>query len=160
MEWLFSLLVRTVNFGRFMDPEFYGRPFLSGISERSVESGLDICSPDGERGNAWITAFTWVENPDSLVAIKKLVFDEQRISMDQLIQALDKNFEGCEDIRRMCLEAPKFGNDNPVVDDVASDMFAYIAAETEKYHGKYGRMMAGMLPVTAHVPFDLRDPIR
>ena len=60
MEWLFNLLVRTSNFGRYMDPELFGRPFLSAICERSVEYGLDIVSP-GERGNAWVTVFTWVE---------------------------------------------------------------------------------------------------
>ena len=89
MEWLFSTLVRTVNLGRYVDPELYGRPFLSATYERSVESGLDAVSPEGERGNCWITAFTWVENADSLAAVKRLVFDEKKYTMDDLIKKID-----------------------------------------------------------------------
>jgi len=119
MEWLFGLLVRTVNFGRFMDPELYGRPFLSSTSERSVESGVDVCSPEGERGNAWITAFTWVENADSLAAIKKLVFDDKKYTMNQLATAMEANWEGYEEMRLdFVRNAPKWGNDDDYVDDI------------------------------------------
>ncbi|MEW6439300.1 MAG: pyruvate formate lyase family protein [bacterium] len=119
MEWLFSLLVRTVNLGRYVDPEFFGRPFLSAISERSVESGLDIIDPTGERGNAWITAFTWVENADSLAAVKKLVFDEKKYTMEQLVTALEKNWEGFEQMRLDFVKsAPKWGNDDDYVDEI------------------------------------------
>lgn len=89
---------------------------------------------------------------NSLAAVKHLVYDRKRVTMADLLDALSRDFQGCDEIRSLCEEAPKFGNDIPEVDSIASDMFAYIAAETESYHGKYGRMMAGMLPVTAHVP--------
>ena len=92
---------------------------------------------------------------NSVAAVKHLVFEKKTLSMEELLAALEADFEGYEATRKLCILAPKFGNDNPIVDDVASDMFAFIAAETEKYHGKYGRMMAGMLPVTAHVPLGL-----
>jgi formate C-acetyltransferase/benzylsuccinate synthase len=119
MEWLFSTLVRTVNLGRYKDSEFYGRPFLSAVSERSVESGLDVCRPEGERGNCWITAFTWVENADSLAAVKKLVFDEKKYTMDQLVTALEANWEGYEEMRLdFVRKAPKWGNDDDYVDDI------------------------------------------
>jgi formate C-acetyltransferase/benzylsuccinate synthase len=119
MEWLFGVLVRTVNLGRYKDPELFGRPFLSSISERAVESGLDAVSPVGERGNAWITAFTWVENPDSLAAVKKLVFDDKKYTMDQLITALEANWEGYEEMRLDFVKgAPKWGNDDDYVDSI------------------------------------------
>ena len=47
---------------------------------------------------------------DSLAAIKMLVFDKKKISMKKLRQALAKNWEGSEEIRKMCLQAPKYGN--------------------------------------------------
>jgi benzylsuccinate synthase len=119
MEWLTNTLVRTVNLGRVKDPEFYGRPFLSAISERAVESGLDAVSPVGERGNAWITGFTWVENVDSLAAVKKLVFDDKKYNMRQLIDALEANWEGYEEMRLDFVKnAPKWGNDDDYVDDI------------------------------------------
>ena len=119
MEWLFTIFVRTVNLEHFMDSDLFGRPFLSAISERSVESGLDAVSPIGERGNAWITALNWVENIDSLAAVKRLVFDEKKYTMCQLIDALKRNWEGFENMRLdFVCSAPKWGNDDDYVDAI------------------------------------------
>lgn len=119
LKWLMNLLVRTVNLGRKKDPEFFGRPFLSAISERSVERGIDIVNPEGERGNAWVTTFTWVENIDSLAAIKKLVFDDKKYTMSQLVDALEAEWDGYEQMRLDFVNnAPKWGNDNDYVDDI------------------------------------------
>jgi len=120
MEWLMNFGVRIVNIGRVKSHDNWGRPFLSGISERSVESGYDAVDPrSGERGNSWVTFFTWVENADSLAAVKKLVFDDKKYTMDQLITALESNWDGYEDMRLDFVKnAPKWGNDDDHVDDV------------------------------------------
>jgi len=70
---------------------------------------------------------------DSLAAIKKLVFDEKIIPMKQLKQALAKNWEGHEEIRKMCLQAPKYGNDDDYVDAIARDLYRFIINEEAKY---------------------------
>jgi len=130
MEWMTNLLTRVVNLARTMMPEIGPRPFLSGISERSVDMGIDVMSPEGERGNAWITAFTWVENPDSLTAIKKLVFDDKKYTMDQLIDALEANWEGYEEMRLdFVRNAPKWGND----DDEADEMMIRCLREAARH---------------------------
>ena len=59
---------------------------------------------------------------DSLAAIKKLVFDDKKITMAELCDALDHNFEGYEELHQMLLEAPKFGND----DDYADEQVAWV----------------------------------
>ena len=120
MEWLLNLLIRTTNLGRTKDPEMYSRPALSAIYERAVESGTDACSThNGERGNAWTTGFTWVENVDSLAAIKKLVYDEKKYTMDELLDALKTNWENREEMRLdFVRNAPKWGNDDDYVDEI------------------------------------------
>ena len=62
---------------------------------------------------------------DSLAAIKTLVFDDKVLTMDELKKALDINFEGEEGarIRKLCREAPKFGNDNDYVDKIVADVY-------------------------------------
>ncbi|MBI9075109.1 MAG: formate acetyltransferase [Desulfatibacillum sp.] len=119
MESIFGLLVRVVNRGRATAPKTCPRPYLSAISERSVETGMDVCDPSLSRGNAWITGFTWVENADSLAAVKKLVFDDKKYTMDQLCDALEADWEGHEAMRLDFVNnAPKWGNDDDYVDDI------------------------------------------
>jgi benzylsuccinate synthase len=119
MKTIFSILVRVVNRARMLAPTLTPRPFLSAISERSIESGLDTLDPSIERGNAWITAFTWVENIDSLAAVKKLVYDEKKYTLAELKEVLAKNWEGHEAMRLdFVRNAPKWGNDDDYVDDI------------------------------------------
>ncbi len=89
---------------------------------------------------------------NSMGAVKHLVFETKKLTMKQLLEALEHDFVGYEDVRKLCLDAPKYGNDMPEVDEIASEMFGFIGEETERYDGKYGKMMAGILPVSAHVP--------
>jgi formate C-acetyltransferase/benzylsuccinate synthase len=119
-KWLMNLLVRVVHLGRTKDPEFFSRPALSAIYERAVETGTDAVDPsNGERGNAWITAFTWVENIDSLAAIKKLVFDDKKYTAAKLKEAIVANWEGYEEMRLdFVRNAPKWGNDDDYVDNI------------------------------------------
>ncbi len=91
---------------------------------------------------------------DFLAAIKKLVFDEKRISMDELLAALNKNFEGKEALRKMLLNAPKFGNNDPYTDSLAKD----IDRESLEFARKYSRELGvhldfRLVPFTSHVPF-------
>jgi len=119
MKTIFSILVRAVNRARMLAPSLTPRPFLSSISERSIESGMDTLEPSIARGNAWITAFTWVENIDSLAAVKKLVFDEKKYTLAELKEALEKNWEGLEEMRLDFVKnAPKWGNDDDYADDI------------------------------------------
>ena len=64
---------------------------------------------------------------DSLTAIKKLVYDEKKLTLSELIHVLDNDFEGYDDVRRMCLNAPKYGNDDDTADDMATHLFSDIA---------------------------------
>jgi pyruvate formate-lyase/glycerol dehydratase family glycyl radical enzyme len=71
---------------------------------------------------------------DSLAAIKKLIFDEKTLTMPMLKQALARNWEGFENIRKMCLQAPKYGNDIDYVDLMVSDLYRFIIDEEAQYH--------------------------
>ncbi|HCY88029.1 MAG TPA: formate C-acetyltransferase/glycerol dehydratase family glycyl radical enzyme [Desulfobacteraceae bacterium] len=89
---------------------------------------------------------------NAISAVKELVFDTGDISMDRLIQALAADFVSYEDVQKRCLEAEKYGNDLDRPDGVAADMMTYLAVRTNTQDSKYGKLMSGILPVTAHVP--------
>lgn len=64
---------------------------------------------------------------DSLAAIKKTVFEEKRISLPALRDAANADFDGQELLRRELWECPKYGNDDPYADDLADDLFRFVA---------------------------------
>ncbi len=80
---------------------------------------------------------------DSLAAIKKLVFDEQKITKQQLWEALVDNFESEESqrIQTMLIEdAPKYGNDDDEVDQLVVEAYESYIDEMKKYpNTRYGR---------------------
>lgn len=90
---------------------------------------------------------------NSVAAVKYLVYDKKTVSMKQLLSALASDFEDAPDVLKACKEAPKFGNDELYVDDLAAELFAYIADEIESYRSKFGVMTPGILPVSGNTPF-------
>jgi len=96
-----------------IEPKYLRFPFNSCITGPAcMEKGQDILITD-ENHSYGISDRAIVDTADSLTAIKKLVFDGKTLTMDELMDALDTNFEGArgEEIRQMCLATPKFGND-------------------------------------------------
>ncbi len=75
---------------------------------------------------------------NSLASVKKLIYDEKKLTWEQLLKALDNNFEGYQEIREMCLAAPKYGNDISEVDEIATEMTRFSAEEVKKYRGLSG----------------------
>lgn len=66
---------------------------------------------------------------NSLMAMKQLIFDEAKITLDQLKSAMEDNWKSLDSayVRRLCLDAPKFGNDIDEVDFIVRDVFnAYL----------------------------------
>ncbi|MGQ9571798.1 MAG: formate C-acetyltransferase/glycerol dehydratase family glycyl radical enzyme [Dehalococcoidia bacterium] len=132
-------------------------PLASSLTDDCLAQGLDLTA-GGARYN-----FTGVQGvgvatvADSLAAIDWLVFDQKRISMDELLAALDSDFAGQEPLRQMLLnKAPKYGND-----DDRADRFARLVAEiycraVEKYRNfRGGWYSPGLYSVTTHVAFGL-----
>ncbi|MGI5999800.1 formate C-acetyltransferase/glycerol dehydratase family glycyl radical enzyme [Lachnoclostridium sp. An131] len=99
---------------------------------------------------------------DSLAAIKKLVFEEKRITPGELWDALMSNFEneGGWRIQQMLLhDAPKYGNDDDYVDKLTADAYQVFIDEIAKYHNtRYGRgpigggYFPGTSSISANVP--------
>lgn len=91
---------------------------------------------------------------DSLAAIKKLVFEDKKLTMQQVLTALEHNFEGYEDVQELLRSAPCYGNNDLFADNIGRD----IDRLSVEYGSKYGADL-GMhndvryVPFTSHVPF-------
>jgi formate C-acetyltransferase len=118
-----------------IEPKYLRFPFNSCITgPRCMEKGQDILITDADHSYG-ISDRAIVDTADSLTAIKKLVFDEKELTMDELMNALDTNFEGerGEEIRQMCLAAPKFGNDIDEADLMVREVGEYSASVIMSY---------------------------
>ncbi len=91
---------------------------------------------------------------DSLAAVKKFVYDEKKLTMNELVDILSNNFEGRENIRQMLLkEGPKYGNDDDEVDMILKEFVEFAAEEVSKHKNNIGASFCtGAVPVTANVP--------
>ena len=97
-------------------------PFLSTMGiQRCMDLGQDLLIPDPDSCMFGISDRAIIDVADSLIAVKKLVFDDRKLTMDELLKALESNFDGKrgEEVRQMCLAQPKFGNDLDEVDLLA-----------------------------------------
>ncbi|MFC5080296.1 Benzylsuccinate synthase alpha subunit [Vibrio thalassae] len=75
---------------------------------------------------------------DSLAAIKKVIFDDKKYSYCELIEALRVNFDGYDRMKYDLINAPKFGNDDAYVDDIAVEMHEYICNGIKDSAAKVG----------------------
>jgi formate C-acetyltransferase len=97
-------------------------PFLSSVGvQNCMDKGRDLVDADPDNCMFGISDRAIIDVADSLIAVKKLVFEEGKLTMTELLDALDSDFAGerGEEIHRMCLAQPKFGNDIEEVDLLA-----------------------------------------
>ena len=123
-------------------------PYLSTMVRGCLESGKDVTQGGAEYNFVTVEGVGFATAVDSLAAVKKLVFEDRKISMGELIQAIRDNFQGHEKLRlRLIHQAPKYGNDDPAVDDLAREISRFwsqeVSAHLTHYTGR--RFRAGYL---------------
>lgn len=119
--------------------EYNPRPFYSAL--------LDGCIEQGKECRKWVypsmihhfaQVIGGVNVGDSITAIKKVVFEDKRVSLPELIEIMDNNWKGREDVRQACLNAPKFGNDDDYADLIAGEVQSRGEAAMEKVKDRFG----------------------
>ncbi len=95
-------------------------PLMSLFIDDCVARGKDVCA-GGAHYNLTGCIVAGLPNlVNSLSAIRECVFERRLFGMDELAAALAANFEGHETVRRQVLAAPKWGNGDGGVDDLAA----------------------------------------
>ncbi|MDR2801020.1 MAG: glycyl radical protein [Desulfovibrio sp.] len=91
---------------------------------------------------------------DSLAALKKIVFEGKKLTMGQVMDALEHNFEGYEDVQQILRSAPCYGNNDPYSDAVAAELDRISLEFSKKYSEELGiNNDLRYVPFTSHVPF-------
>ena len=120
--------------------------FASALVDNCLQRGLTI-----KEGGALYDVVSGLQSgvtnvANALIALKKLVYEDKRMTAQELFEALAANFEneGGEVIRQRLLHAPKFGNDVDEVDALAVRVMQDYQAEMARYyHTRHGRGPVG-----------------
>jgi len=142
-----AALSRARDMTRYLEARFYQSSFFSSLDDECVERGLDGLEWD-EFCNPWFNVMDEVVVADSLAAVKKLVFEEKKYTMKQLVEALRNNWEGYEEMRLDFWNAPKWGNDDDYVDEIAVNLYRYNSLELQQNTNLFG---AHPKPLPQHV---------
>lgn len=134
--------------------EEHQMPLFTMMATNAIEKGIDVVTGGAMLNSGPHYMLTGVADMgDSLEVVKKLVYDDKVISMDELLKAVEADFEGYEEIRQLCLNVPKYGNNIDEVDMLTSkalqDCAEYCATLKCGRAGNYSS--AGVQPTQTNV---------
>jgi len=131
-------------------------PLLSSFIDDCLQHGKDITEGGARYNFSGVQGIGIANLSDSLFALKGLVFDQQRLSFDELLATLKANFatpEGEKIRARLINRFDKYGNDIDEVDLISADLLRFYCKEVEQYRNpRGGQFTPGSYTVSAHVP--------
>ena len=160
VEFLVDQMVAGMEVLARVHSEHRPLPFISSLVEDCLSKGADVMWGGAKYNFTAIQGIGMATVGDSLAAIDKLVFQEKKISIDELIDALANNFEGSEPLRQLLVnKCPKFGNDDDAADTLSAralEIFCNAVRTQKSYRG--GRYQPGFFSSNGHVAFGLTNP--
>jgi len=129
--------------------------FMSIIIEDCIKKGKDYNDGGAKYNTSYIQIVGTGSITDCLASLKYNVFDKKLLTMEQMLKALENNFNGFGEIHhKLLFETPKYGNDNDYADNLTQQVFeiAYNAINNRP-NTKGGVHRINLLPTTVHVYF-------
>ena len=135
--------------------DIWPEPYESMLVDGCIEQGCDVNSGGAQYYQTGVQFIGLATVADSLMAIKKFVFERNEIEMKELLRILQQNFQGNEILRqKLWHQTPKFGNDNDEIDQFMAELFSFCCDEISQYRDIWGGIFtASFYSLTAHVGF-------
>ena len=133
-------------------------PFLSVLTDDCIRNGRDYNAGGARYNNTYIQGVGIGSITDSLAAVRQVVFEERRVTLDELIEALDRDFSTDAPLRaRLLHKAPKYGTDEERADEIMRRVFdSFFDAVDGRRCSRGGMYRIQMLPTTSHIYFGSR----
>ncbi|MCF7808288.1 MAG: pyruvate formate-lyase [Candidatus Marinimicrobia bacterium] len=100
--------------------------FTSLLYDNCIERGKSIFNDGIRYLGGTLETYGNTNAADSLLAIRQLVFEDKQVSLEELIQALDSDFEGHALLRKQLQDLPKYGNDIEVADRMYDELHHHV----------------------------------
>ncbi|PLT72735.1 hypothetical protein CDL26_08120 [Mediterraneibacter gnavus] len=154
IKYLMEMANERINVELIAERELFPDVFRSALMKDGVKTGKDMYSRRFEFENgAVLGAVGGVNTGNALYAIKKLIYDEQKYTMKQLVTALDADWEGYEEMRAEFKNAAKYGNNIPEVDALVAEVYKFHADTCLSLPCAYGdTLKPNAISISAHQP--------
>ena len=130
-------------------------PFISGVVSGTIEKGRDVTKAGALHNSSGTACIGLADITDSLMAIKKLVYDEKKVTLAALKRVVQTNFANDPSIRAMVLnKVPLFGSGNAEAVEMANRVTKFVH-DCFKDHVNFrgGPYTAGFWSMSNHVAF-------
>jgi formate C-acetyltransferase len=154
LSYLIKQAVIATVMAQDVHAELAPRPFLSTLVDGCMEKGTDL-SKGGAFYNVGpvLTGIGLADMANSFAVIEKLVFEEKAVTLKELCEALDHNWQGHEGIQSMALKCPKYGNDDDYVDRFAVEITNSYHQEIRKYEDWNGQPFnSAFMGISNYIP--------
>lgn len=130
-------------------------PCLSVVTNDCISNAKDYNAGGARYNTNYIQGVGIGTVTDCVASVKYNVYDEKNFTMEELIDAMEHDFEGYDYIYSLVHDkTPKYGNDDDYADELMREIFDLyhdtIVGRPNMKGGKYG---IDMLPTTCHVYF-------
>ena len=155
LEYFVDVKIRGNNVIEKLYAQDMPAPCLSVVTNDCISNGKDYNAGGARYNTSYIQGVGIGTVTDCIAAIKYNVYDHKNFTMEELIEAMEHDYEGYDTIYRMVHDqSPKYGNDDDYADEIMQEVFelyrSTITGRPNMRGGKYG---VDMLPTTCHVYF-------
>ncbi len=126
----------------------------SAFTQDGIASGKDMFARKMFYENAsMFNPIGMINVVNAMAAVKRVIFERHEADMETLFKAIEANWEGYEWLRKKCAEAPKFGNNEPLADELAAELYGFWVQNTGRFRTIYGEPPRPTgVSITAHAP--------
>lgn len=154
MRHLMSMASERNNVELLAERELFPDPFRSALMKDGVKTGKDLLNRKFSFENASLLgAVGGVNTGDSLAAVNQLIFIDKKYTMEELLKALDADWDGYEKMRQDFIKAPKYGNNLDMPDQLVAEVYKEFADNCYSLDNSYGgKTTPNAISISAHQP--------
>lgn len=155
LDFLLTRCVEYIGAHERLWPQINPSPFLAGTIEDCLARGKDIGQGGPHYNSVGCVGAALANACDTLLALKKTVFDERRFTMAEVLEAIAQNYAGYEPMRQYLLNrVPKWGNGDPEADALAKRIADHYCAQVHRFtNARGGKCQAALFTLNYQFSF-------
>jgi len=153
-EYLYELIdfcIKANNESTARYTEEFPNPYISAFLDDCIKLGKDRVAGGARYYNVITEAFALVNAADSLNTIKTLVFEQQKYSLDELVDAVKSNFNGYTELYNLIQTFPKYGDGDSENDSMTAELARDFAARIKTYSNDQKVYAPSFHTLNAHI---------